>query len=61
MSANPKRSSAAPATPASAEPSVSALARVSSPADLRDLSTPELAVLASEIRDFLVAKVSRTG
>jgi 1-deoxy-D-xylulose-5-phosphate synthase len=38
-----------------------ALSRVGSPADLRSLTTQELKVLASEIRDFLVEKVSRTG
>jgi 1-deoxy-D-xylulose-5-phosphate synthase len=37
------------------------LASISSPADLRGLSPTELAVLAAEIRDFLVDKVSRTG
>src|SRR3954467_6991611 len=37
------------------------LARVQGPQDLRRLSAEELAVLAAEIRDFLVAKVSRTG
>src|SRR5215831_9796900 len=37
------------------------LDRIAGPADLRDLSGPELAVLAAEIRDFLVDKVSRTG
>jgi 1-deoxy-D-xylulose-5-phosphate synthase len=37
------------------------LARVHGPQDLKDLSPAELALLATEIRDFLVAKVSRTG
>src|SRR5215216_1881687 len=37
------------------------LSSVRSPGDLRDLSTEQLEVLAAEIRDFLVAKVSRTG
>jgi len=37
------------------------LERIGSPADLRDLSRSDLDVLAAEIRDFLVAKVSRTG
>jgi 1-deoxy-D-xylulose-5-phosphate synthase len=41
--------------------SAGALARITGPADLRDLSGPELTVLAAEIRDFLVDKVSRTG
>ena len=39
----------------------SVLNRLSGPADLRQLSTDELAFLAIEIRDFLVKKVSRTG
>src|SRR5689334_15820929 len=34
---------------------------ISSPMDLRGLSREQLDVLAAEIRDFLVAKVSRTG
>src|SRR2546430_11523556 len=37
------------------------LAQVSGPQDLKRLTPGELAVLATEIRDFLVAKVSRTG
>ncbi|MBV9821883.1 MAG: 1-deoxy-D-xylulose-5-phosphate synthase, partial [Actinobacteria bacterium] len=37
------------------------LSRISCPSDLRSLSTEELAGLATEIRDFLVRKVSRTG
>ncbi|HKD99150.1 MAG TPA: 1-deoxy-D-xylulose-5-phosphate synthase [Micromonosporaceae bacterium] len=37
------------------------LDRITGPADLRGLSGPELTVLAAEIRDFLVDKVSRTG
>ncbi len=37
------------------------LASISGPADLRDLSTADLTLLAAEIRDFLVDKVSRTG
>jgi len=40
---------------------VSLLGRIGGPADLRRLSRSELDVLAAEIRDFLVAKVSRTG
>ncbi|HKT00519.1 MAG TPA: 1-deoxy-D-xylulose-5-phosphate synthase [Rugosimonospora sp.] len=39
----------------------SLLASITSPQDLRRLRPDELAVLATEIRDFLVAKVSRTG
>ncbi len=37
------------------------LASISTPQDLKGLSHDQLAVLATEIRDFLVAKVSRTG
>ncbi|HEY1485158.1 MAG TPA: 1-deoxy-D-xylulose-5-phosphate synthase [Micromonosporaceae bacterium] len=37
------------------------LAGITGPADLRNLSTAELTLLAAEIRDFLVDKVSRTG
>ena len=37
------------------------LARIGSPADLRDLSPAEVELLAEEIRDFLVQSVSRTG
>src|SRR6188472_2417069 len=37
------------------------LDRITGPRDLRDLSDDELDELASEIRDFLVRKVSRTG
>ncbi|MGP6173026.1 1-deoxy-D-xylulose-5-phosphate synthase [Corynebacterium sp. A21] len=37
------------------------LHRISSPADLTDLSSEQLDALAGEIRDFLVAKVSATG
>ena len=37
------------------------LSRISCPADLRKFSTEELASLATEIRDFLVRNVSRTG
>ena len=39
----------------------SVLDRVGSPADLRDLSADDLALLAAEIRDLLVQTVSRTG
>ena len=35
--------------------------RITSPADLRELSVADLQLLSAEIRDFLVAKVSRTG
>ncbi len=61
MSASPKRSSAAAGNPEPSEPPSSALARVAAPADLRDLTFQELDLLAAEIRDFLVEKVSRTG
>src|ERR1700729_1445301 len=37
------------------------LAGIAGPQDLKRLTGPELALLATEIRDFLVAKVSRTG
>ena len=37
------------------------LGTIGSPADLKRLSAEQLTVLAAEIRDFLVAKVSRTG
>lgn len=37
------------------------LTRITGPADLRELSAADLTLLAAEIRDFLVAKVSRTG
>jgi 1-deoxy-D-xylulose-5-phosphate synthase len=37
------------------------LAMVRTPQDIKQMSTEELDILAAEIRDFLVAKVSRTG
>jgi 1-deoxy-D-xylulose-5-phosphate synthase len=37
------------------------LTQVTGPGDLRRMGTAELTELAVEIRDFLVAKVSRTG
>ena len=37
------------------------LGQVTSPRDVKRLRPEELSVLATEIRDFLVAKVSRTG
>src|SRR3981189_3304186 len=37
------------------------LASISGPRDLRGLSPEQLTLLAVEIRDFLVDKVSRTG
>lgn len=40
---------------------MSILERIKSPSDLRDLSVDELNVLSSEIRDFLVDRVTRTG
>ena len=39
----------------------SILATVTGPGDLKRLSAEQLTVLAAEIRDFMVAKVSRTG
>jgi 1-deoxy-D-xylulose-5-phosphate synthase len=49
--------------PMSESPSASAgvLASITSPGDLKRLSPEQLTLLAAEIRDFLVAKVSRTG
>src|SRR4051812_27986399 len=43
------------------DPDGGRLAVVTGPQDLKGLTGPELALLATEIRDFLVAKVSRTG
>jgi 1-deoxy-D-xylulose-5-phosphate synthase len=40
---------------------VGLLATIGSPADLKRLSPEQLTLLAAEIRDFLVTKVSRTG
>src|SRR5690349_15096210 len=37
------------------------LTRIKTPADLKRLDPDQLVLLAAEIRDFLVAKVSRTG
>jgi 1-deoxy-D-xylulose-5-phosphate synthase len=37
------------------------LARITGPGDLKKLTPTELSVLAGEVRDFLVSKVSRTG
>jgi 1-deoxy-D-xylulose-5-phosphate synthase len=37
------------------------LGGIASPGDLKRLSPEQLILLAAEIRDFLVAKVSRTG
>ena len=37
------------------------LASITAPGDLKRLSQEQLILLAAEIRDFLVAKVSRTG
>jgi 1-deoxy-D-xylulose-5-phosphate synthase len=42
-------------------PSTPVLDRITTPADLRSLGEPELRALAEEIRQFLVATVSRTG
>jgi 1-deoxy-D-xylulose-5-phosphate synthase len=49
--------SASPGTEAGGE----LLSRITSPRDLRELSAQELDLLATEIRDFLVTKVARTG
>jgi 1-deoxy-D-xylulose-5-phosphate synthase len=43
------------------QPGEGRLAAIREPADLRGMSFPELDLLAAEIRDFLVAKVARTG
>jgi 1-deoxy-D-xylulose-5-phosphate synthase len=43
------------------DPGGGLLAGITRPQDLKGLTGPELALLATEIRDFLVAKVSRTG
>src|SRR6266571_2505907 len=43
------------------DPRDTLLARISGPRDLKRLTDEDLALLATEIRDFLVAKVSRTG
>ena len=40
---------------------MSVLERISSPADLKALSPDEVVVLAGEIREFLIEKVSATG
>ena len=37
------------------------LGSITAPGDLKRLTSEQLALLAAEIRDFLVAKVSRTG
>jgi len=37
------------------------LSAIRGPQDLKRMTHDDLAVLAAEIRDFLVAKVSRTG
>jgi 1-deoxy-D-xylulose-5-phosphate synthase len=49
--------------PMSESPSASSgvLSSITSPGDLKRLSHEQLVLLAAEIRDFLVAKVSRTG
>ena len=49
--------------PMSESPPASAglLASITSPGDLKRLTPEQLTLLAAEIRDFLVAKVSRTG
>src|ERR1700712_3712942 len=59
----PHRVRRAPDAPCGEEAglTMTVLRGISGPSDLRGLSLDELAVLAAEIRDFLVAKVSRTG
>jgi 1-deoxy-D-xylulose-5-phosphate synthase len=47
--------------PVTPEPRPALLRAIRAPQDLKRLSSQELTVLAAEIRDFLVAKVSRTG
>ncbi len=42
-------------------PSTPILDRIHQPSDLRQLSGPELRALANEIREFLIATVSKTG
>jgi 1-deoxy-D-xylulose-5-phosphate synthase len=44
-----------------ANEAASLLSTVQAPGDLRSLTAEQLDVLAAEIRDFLIAKVSRTG
>ena len=51
---------ARPFVPALAGPA-SQLSRISSPADLRSMSTEQLATLAGEIREFLVEQTSKRG
>jgi 1-deoxy-D-xylulose-5-phosphate synthase len=45
----------------SVSPSVGLIGTIRDPQDLKGLTEEQLTVLAAEIRDFLVAKVSRTG
>jgi 1-deoxy-D-xylulose-5-phosphate synthase len=45
----------------SASPSSGLIGTIRAPQDLKGLTEEQLTVLAAEIRDFLVAKVSRTG
>ena len=44
-----------------AEPSYPYLSRIDSPADLRQLTVPELKPLCSELREFLIDEISRLG
>ncbi len=48
-------------TPSTGIPASGILASIGSPSDLKRLDVDQLTLLAAEIRDFLVAKVSRTG
>src|SRR6476469_2654727 len=50
-----------PVMSASSPVPASLVGTIDDPQDLKGLSEEQLAVLAAEIRDFLVAKVSRTG
>ncbi|MCB1783934.1 MAG: 1-deoxy-D-xylulose-5-phosphate synthase [Alphaproteobacteria bacterium] len=43
------------------EKSAPILARIDSPADLKDLASQDLKTLSTELRDFMIAQVSKTG
>src|SRR5439155_22723823 len=58
---NSGRPAHAPITSRNIDAVTRVLDRVRGPADLRDLDTAELALLATEIRDLLVHTVARTG
>ena len=42
-------------------PEETILSRIKSPADLKQLTYPEMTALCGEIRDFLIQTVSQTG